>query len=537
MDTQPTARTLQTFSTEYLEMRKTVDWTDPKAQAILEEAQKLVATTREMVPKPLLVLLEQEYRELKIRDLQAAKGYYFSQFLPFIVPIVEHKPCHARLRETEYTILVSTMGMSPETTVISTYIVRPKALLIILSSGEGASQGAEQAIEVLVRNGVVGRLHCRVAIVNEYNVLDIYEAIRKEFSAFISALRLDASQVAFDLTGGTKAMSAAGSIFTWQQHFDLLYLPGNWDPSLGMARLDSAYELVLLPDPGDQQGQELRRAGLEAWNKRDFNTAAASFHEASLLLRENLFDEIARDLSRSYLALLDLDQNKLQESLGVLQSRAVQQRTRALMRDAMNGFRLYIDAISEITRGDSTSILASLATLAELYRDQGRHGLAVLLSYRLMEQLVTNRLSRFNGFEMNKPNYQLLCDKTTYEELDERFRALRRDKPYPLPHDLGLVDGFILLVILDEVHERFWPELSLDELSAIGKLIGAGKRRNESIWGHGKKTMSADDSRHLAESASQLASALMDEFEHADFLARVHKLRPIDLKALMPGSH
>jgi len=70
-----------------------------------------------------------------------------------LLAILEKRPAHRQLRAEAVQVLVSLMGFSPETTVISTAILRPQSLVVVLS--ERAERSYDRAHEFLTAHKIL----------------------------------------------------------------------------------------------------------------------------------------------------------------------------------------------------------------------------------------------------------------------------------------------------------------------------------------------------------------------------------------------
>jgi hypothetical protein len=77
----------------------------------------------------------------------------------------------------------------------------------------------------------------------------------------------------FDVTGGTKLMSATAGHLAWEHGYSLCYLDGHWDPKVGAAGLEQASQLRIYTNPSEQQGFEIRRHGIELYAHGHFVAA------------------------------------------------------------------------------------------------------------------------------------------------------------------------------------------------------------------------------------------------------------------------
>src|SRR5688572_9926224 len=119
----------------------------------------------------------QRWRELAGSDQEAALSYYFDNLLQANLEYLEALPCHRELRATAYGTLVSLMGFSPETTVTSAVLLRPKLLVIVSSSG--ATESLELAHTFLTSRKILRVAQIKHETVEPTDPVSIYDEIER----------------------------------------------------------------------------------------------------------------------------------------------------------------------------------------------------------------------------------------------------------------------------------------------------------------------------------------------------------------------
>jgi len=226
-----------------------------------------------IVPKEI----EEEY--LRIRStpktgIAESKVFYFKEVIQHIRPRLEAWPEHVRLRSMGYTTLVSLMGFSPETTVLSTLVLRPKTLVIVYS--ENARESARPALAYLEREGLIDTFDRELISVNAYDPGDIYAKIRDALTPTDGMI--------FDITGGTKVMSATAGALAWELNLSLCYLEGGWDPNQGSADTKKLSKMTAIPNPSKSRGFQIRKEALGNYDRGNFPAAAEGFEGSGALI-------------------------------------------------------------------------------------------------------------------------------------------------------------------------------------------------------------------------------------------------------------
>jgi hypothetical protein len=170
-----------------------------------------------------------EWERLQRIDARAASGFYFQNILPQVVRY--HR--EAAPTGSRYDLLISLMGLSPETTVLVTAFLRPQRLVIISSRNTG--QYCEQALAFLAEHELLPRSAVAVRLVDAANHNELCKVLRGELAA-------EKGRRIVDLTGGKKIMSAVAGYTAWGLGLPVCYLESR------------AYnEQMRRPEPGSEE--------------------------------------------------------------------------------------------------------------------------------------------------------------------------------------------------------------------------------------------------------------------------------------------
>ena len=166
---------------------------------------------------------------LQSTDAGAASAFYFQHILPVVVKHHQQRVPTAASCE----LLVSLMGLSPETTVLATALVRPQQLVIVAS--KNAERYCEQCIAFLTEHTLIAREMISVRMVDPTN----HDAL---FVTLCDALASTSGRRLVDLTGGKKIMSAVAGYAAWSLGLPVCYLESR------------AYnEQMRRPEPGSEE--------------------------------------------------------------------------------------------------------------------------------------------------------------------------------------------------------------------------------------------------------------------------------------------
>ena len=170
-----------------------------------------------------------EWERLQRIDARAASGFYFQNILPQVVR--HHR--EAAPTGSRYDLLISLMGLSPETTVLVTAFLRPQRLVIFSSRNTG--QYCEQALAFLAEHELQPRSAVAVRLVDAANHNELCKVLRGELAA-------EKGRRIVDLTGGKKIMSAVAGYTAWGLGLPVCYLESR------------AYnEQMRRPEPGSEE--------------------------------------------------------------------------------------------------------------------------------------------------------------------------------------------------------------------------------------------------------------------------------------------
>lgn len=478
--------------------------------------------------------LAQEYlaiREDRSKPMIEAKKFYFDRIMPLLQPELERQPAHALLRESKYRTLISLMGFSPETTAMSTIVVKPEKLVIVMSAK--AKEASTPAIKYLVRNDLIGDFDYRAIEVRPYDTQHVYDQL-------LDAIKKAEKPLVIDITGGTKVMSATAGALAWEMNIPICYSDGGWDPKSGSSGLRKASSLTLINNPSRSLGHRFRGDALSNYERGNFVAAAEGFETSRrMILDDSFFDQLGLALCRCYASLIDFDRERVQALLPQVQEVADLGGVRALYDGRLDVPR-HLAALNRVAAGDPVAMTAQFAVMADLYARQGRHDFSGLLAYRQMESLVELGLKKIepdfqmnspqlkHDFQMKNPQHKLLGRDRA--ELAAEYAKLSPDGNAAIPERLTLQSGFGLLCLVSDVAKRF--SKSGGNKTAVGAMMGFGEIRNRSYLAHGRENLSEDDGRKLRDEAEGLAEAVL-ESEYAEFVVLREHIRPLPIRQLL----
>ena len=479
--------------------------------------------------------LVDEYMKFRATGIPAAKRFYFESMMPIIRERIEALPEHRSVREIQFDTLVSMMGFSPETTVLSTLVIRPQKLIVAFTDDEKSRDSAKPAIDYLLREGILSPFDISYIGIDAFDPKDIYDKMWEKLSGLQNTI--------LDITGGTKVMSATAGALAWELNLPISYINGSWDPERGAAGLHRVSRLSIKRNPSRTRGFQRRQEALDTYKRGHFIAASEKFLHSRHLIDDNSMDDLGLALCRCYSALVDFDRERLKAGLQELRQTLDSGGVRRLHENRLDfDFNSHLEALDLVAAGDRFATTAAFAELSDIYDLQNRHDLSGFVSYRSMEALVELKLSSLcPDFKMNRPDWKQICraakpdlefkdDQAAVKWLCEQNNKIWDESVTKMPPAISLQSGFRLLCILTDVGKHF---RDAGNKKAVGMLMTLAAIRNRSNLAHGHENLSKGDARTLREGARDLAKAIFDD-DFAEFEQLRNHLRPRDLGSINP---
>jgi CRISPR-associated protein (TIGR02710 family) len=360
--------------------------------------------------------------------------------------------------------------------------------------------------------------------------LQIYRSLREIIAAWVDLPR---SQVAVDLTGGTKPMSVGLAKAAYVLEIETLYIESDFAVQGGRRLLlPGTQRLVPPPDPyvvfGDLEAAEATRL----FAAHDYAGAARLFAalarrlDAAATGQAPLKSLAASHLARATLAAaynawdsFDLDeaQRRLREHLALARptgsiGATLDAQVRNLARLAtVAGHAAGRGQAARDTLADPEAVLVLLGSLLAnaLRREaQGRFDTAALLQYRCLELCSQHRLARW-GILTEQPTFDTALQARpdldrAYRAVEERVGFQPRGMPRPNRNGktspIALFGGYMLLAALDDPLVEGFP---------IEQIRERAVARNRSILAHGYKLISEAEYRRFAEIVDTVLERLL----------------------------
>ena len=176
-----------------------------------------------------------EWERRQRLDAHDASAFYFERILPAVVR--HHQQDEVPRPRIE--LLVSLMGLSPETTAIATAFLKPTRLEIVAS--HHSLRYCDQCIEFLAANALIRPEMISVRRVDPTDHDELFKAL-------CDALATTTESRLVDVTGGKKVMSAVAGYAAWINGVPICYLEsGAYNEQ--MRRPEPGSETLVILDP------------------------------------------------------------------------------------------------------------------------------------------------------------------------------------------------------------------------------------------------------------------------------------------------
>jgi len=430
-------------------------------------------------------------------------------------------------------LLISLVGFSPETTLLTFELLKPQRLMVI---GNIETEEAINAFgECLIETCKLPLSHYERYNVDTRNPDSIFQVIEQRLAhadvqEHRQKLLRNPSQerqfipVVIDITGGKKVMGAIAALAAWEFDAVPCYVDG-----------DEYDQEMRRPVPGSERLLILRRA-IDLFGGKEFETAVrlyqagafeAAYEHFSRLAEHVVYPQRARlyrDVSALYSAWCTLDMPKLAELVRQIREQ-VNQAQLPIQHARSRALRDQLEFLNRVIDQDRDALVLNLFLLGKHYQQIGRYDFAALLFYRTIEGCLIRQIEKRNpSFHPRRPDYSLLGNPT---DLLRRYQQITQQLDpnfcvQALPHRISLMDAAVLLCALEDELAR---QASLDRPESLKNLLGLTEIRNQSVLAHGYKSVSHDDCAELQKRAFHILSTYWKiTYPEEDLDALLHRL-------------
>ena len=315
--------------------------------------------------------------------------------------------------------------------------------------------------------------------------LDVY----KEINDFYQK-RGKKVNIALDITGGTKAMSAGGAMAGSIIGADVFYVANdNYSKKLRCPRPGSEY-LKKIDNPYEVFGDIELEKVKTLWDKHNYGAAVEIISEIKEKIsgpEKYISFDILLNLSQAYKAWDEFDLNNALKKIKQCQKNikkfnlykdyeSILEKQESILKNLKDGLDqdMDLDFLTDTTL--MTNLIFSIYANALRQEELNKFDLAALLLYRIVEMMGQKRLAE-HGINTSNPNLSPK-EKEKYlnnmNKVSAEVSALYEIEEFP--KKIANLQGYILLAALDDpfVKDLNWH-----------KYVGTLNARNNSIFAHG----------------------------------------------------
>ncbi|MFN3392134.1 MAG: TIGR02710 family CRISPR-associated CARF protein [Meiothermus ruber] len=433
---------------------------------------------------------------------QKAKELYDTQIWPLT------KEGFADRGQQQYVASFHTVGTTPEPVILSVRALDADRVYLL------HTKDTEKLCGRIERELGWGVERIKTLLVGRSDPEDIYKQVRQKVDELPPG-----AAIAFDPTGGTKAMVAGLAMFAFslaeEGRTAHVYYVDNEEYDDELRRPVAGTEfLKRLENPREVVPDWIYHRAKDAYKRGDFSLAKQLFDQAKD--REGRAHSLEAVLSEAYESLdaaqFKQAKDRLNDLLELLQKPAHRQSFLTKHIATIGRQKEALEAVVQLTEALSAKdksiapladpqqvacVLAALGFMTEKRLKTGRIAEAVLLRYRALELFLQHRLA-LRGFDTEKPDFPGLCaaNHTSIEDLQEKYQAERKaakagsDDKLIEKNAVDFITAFFLLRALGD-----GPALAVN----VNKVLGLTKTRNASVFAHGFTLPTEDNAKNLSE--------------------------------------
>lgn len=451
------------------------------------------------------------------------EDYYWDKLFPLACEVFLQKE-KTKINELGVDAVVMTVGFSPEPQILTILACEPKRVFFLYTSK------TEQYLDLIVEVTKLKPSFYEKYEVQETDPLDIYKIVVEVWQKWAGQMKLAA-----DITGGTKSMTGGLAMVAALLSLPIIYVSGVFIPQRRRPR-PGTERMELLPNPYQVFGTIKEKEAAELFRRMDYQGASKLYCELANNVPSSEKFEILFALSEGYYRWDALDFEAAVKSLSEAARLINKYRTGSNWQKLSDLLSLQVDRLEHLFKlmpdkpGEATlDLLKNLDAVQSLLftiwpgslrrANLGMWDGASLLLYRMIEIMAQRRLARY-GLDTADPDYSFLPEEKL-EKCLSRFNdirgSLKMDQITALPNPISLMDGYILLQVLEDDYSLEHADKTGQKIH-WGKFVNEIKKRNYSILAHGFIFVSEDQYQDFKKMGLQLLK-LFCLVEEIDFEA------------------
>lgn len=387
----------------------------------------------------------------------------------------------------ECEALILTLGTSYEPLVFSISALQPSKVLILYT------EKTLHLLDDVIEFTKLKPSQYTATEIGAENPLQLYREIKNIYEKWNRP-----KNIYVDFTGGRKSMSAGCAMAGSAINAKLIYITGEYMPSLGKPTPGSE-RLIEIDDPYTVFGDLEMEQAISLFNKMDYISAYRIFDDLEQRVPGITKKYSAlKYISKAYDSWDSLDINgakyNLSKCLDIIETEDklsgnfILSKQKGKLRKQLDVLNVLQKMHCNNNSKNKNIIYSNVGYLiANLYQNairrekQKKYETASLLLYRILEAIEQKRLWNY-GIDTSNADYSILpVDKETL--LNKINRNIGSDKINHLKNKIDLLFGYILLAALKD--EIIKPNKPGKEKNLLNELRGKVDARNHSIFAHG----------------------------------------------------
>ena len=440
------------------------------------------------------------------KEPDAPLDFYCRKIMPELLPLIREKFKADYDQEPQYDGLISLLGFTPETVILSHQFIQPEKIVVI------HTEETKDLLDTVKTYANIPSYSYFYESFSEKPNTDIYRALEAALRRFPKG-----SRIVIELTGGKKTMGGALAIAAGILDIDLIYIDyKEYMREFRKPRPESTYIQLVgnpLKLPVDLFSEvEVNRA-VNFFNVGKYDISQTLFEQASNRMTQPRAAELCSELSKLYMLW-----NSFNFQEGYKLSRELSKRIRSFFGQLSSifefdsyRFECQLESLEQLASGSRIHILLNFYFSAERYKENSQNDIAALLYYRTLESVFNNSLQDISSedFKADKPDYSLFNINT--DDLQNKFIEFRESNSKnnsksannSLPKKLTMVDALCLLGSLDHPIAKN-PKINLGRVMKIAEI------RNRSVYAHGVSPIDSQSVNEICKLATDALETYMN---------------------------
>ncbi|MGB4482884.1 MAG: TIGR02710 family CRISPR-associated CARF protein [bacterium] len=404
--------------------------------------------------------------------------------------------------------LILTVGTSPEPLILSLLACQPQKALFLYT------EDTERYLDDIINYVQLSPSRWDKRLVQKSDPRTIYQVVKEIWEQWGRR-----SDIAVDITGGTKSMTGGLALVGAFLGFELLYVDNERYLKEQRRPYPGTECLKVLPNPYTVFGALKEKNALELLRRQEFHGAGQILTELVEKVPDPRRFQYLLALARAYEAWDGLNLKEACDQLG--RAAAIAEKLHwgeatdetIFLREQQKRVGHLAELLPAKPRESTLPLLQdreAVETLVfTLYHNarrraaQGKWDAASFFLYRLLEIMEQRRLALY-GIDTARPDYSLLPG----EGLLDKFNAVRQQIKFPrleeLPSPIALTDGYFLLEALADPLRLSAVPTGKGVGIHWGRFCSQIENRNYSILAHGFIFVSEEQYLNFKEMVEQI---------------------------------